>query len=901
MFSQRLFLSVIFFVLLSGLSRARCDERPAYPPASTNEASLLKLCAPFLEMSDSELIALAPPQGGFYFSNCPNCDQGDQDNQITWNLELGDKVQCKYCKAILPSEKYPENEQLVATTPTGKTQVFKFYRAPDGMGYWFEGRRWYEQRMLVQDAAYNLAQLYTLDPVKHAGAGHRAALILNRFAQLFPDYIARFDYPGVDKEFLDADKVTQGYKKKPDGAYRFARWDWWAYMDVSRQLLLTYDLLRDTKLLTPDNKSKIETQLFGAMLDFVALYDESPLTNMHPTLWTAEVVASRVLNRPALAEKVIVQMKRLLHDEFTYDGMWAEGTPSYHEQTVIGLKIVLASLRPNLKGAAFDEWLAKEQPDLWRALRAADALRLPNDRYAAVHDSWAEQRYYGQPTSQSTPRLLPGMGYGILGGGANQKQWQAHLNWSGRFGHDHYDSLNILLYGAGREQVSDIGYSHTKARAWTMTTAAHNTVLIDTLNQMTSNGTDSALGSLQIFNAADPDFQIVQASAGAYPNVATKYQRTLIAVGEVGSTPDASEPYVVDVFDVAGGSRHDWLLHGSADEPQDLELQTKVGKQEKSLPLQPLASLLPADFKFEPLTMTGNYERITNGPWALGNFRDLETGTSDQTIIATFRNKAEPTRGLRSWILNAPKTTLTTARSWAVRGTGTSFAENESALDEHLRATLMVRRDEAQSRFIAVHQPFASAGSTPNVGQVQTVTQIPLLPDGFALKIERASGTDYLLFGEADGKPRSGNDGALQFSFDGRVALAQAKAGGQGAGREYSLKMLDGTRFQFGSEKLNGKKLQPARLLRVEENRLTIEGRFPVAVGGVLLVRHGDKRTTAFHVARVENEGANTVIETVEPPVLTGEVNGVLKMLSFPRLELPAPHSIEASVLTVKP
>jgi hypothetical protein len=180
------------------------------------------------------------------------------------------------------------------------------------------------------------------------------------------------------------------------------------------------------------------------------------------------------------------------------------------------------------------------------------------------------------------------------------------------------------------------------------------------------------------------------------------------------------------------------------------------------------------------------------------------------------------------------------------------------------------------------------------------VTQIPLSPDGFALKIERASGTDYLLFGEADGKSRSGNDGALKFSFDGRVALAQAKAGEQGAGREYSLKMLDGARFQFGAKQLNGNPIPPARLLDMNGNRYTIEGRFPVAVGTVLLLRHGNNRTTAFHVARIENEGANTVIETVEPPVFTGEVNGVLKMLSFPRLELPAPHLAEASVLIAK-
>jgi hypothetical protein len=879
--------------MLATRINAQDDKRAAYPLESTDETYLLRVTAPFLEMSEEQLLALAPPQGGFYFSNCPNCDLGGQDNQIIWKLELGEKVQCQYCKVILPSEKYPENEQFVVQTPTGKTQVFKFHRAADGMGYWFEGRRWQEQRITLENAAYNLAQLYTLDPVKHAEAGRRAAAILNRFTQLFPDYIPRFDYPAKDKEFIEIDKIPQGYKQLPDGGFRYARWDWWAYMDVSRRLLLTYDLLRDSELLSAAEKSKIETDLFGAMLSFVTLYDDVPLTNMHPTLWISQIVASRVLDRPALAERVMAQMRQLLRDEFTYDGFWAEGTPSYHLQTVVGLKVVLEFLRPDLKGAALDDWIAGQYPDLSRALKAADSLRLPNGRYVAIRDSWAEQSY-GTPIAQSSSQLWPGMGYAVLGLGKGDEQLQAHLSWSGRFGHSHYDSLNLLLFGAGRELVSDIGYTHTKARAWTMTTAAHNTVLINALNQMTGNKTDSALGSLQVFHVADPNFQVVQAQApNAYPDLATQYQRTLIAVAPSGSTPDAAEAYVVDVFDVAGGARHDWLLHGSADDAQTLELQNAQTRQ--PLATQPQPSLLPDDFKFEPLTMTGNYERITNGPWALGNFRDLQSASSDDTILATFRNKAEPTRGLRSWILGAPQTTFTTARSWAVRGTGPPFTENEARLDEFLRATMMVRRDTTQSRFIALHQPFA-AGSTPGAGQVQRVTQIPLAPDGFALKIERGEKTDYLLWGENDGKLRSGHDGALKFAFDGRAALAQA-----GAGREYSLKLLDGTRFQFGEKQLAGTRVQPARLLGVDENRYTIEGRFPVAVGGVLLLRHGDNRTTALHVARVESAGENTLIETVEPAILEGEVGGVLKMSSFPKLELPAPHWAQTSVLAATP
>jgi hypothetical protein len=853
-------------------------QHPIYP-ISSSTADLKRDCEPFLAMSDAQLLALVPPQAGFFFENCPNCDQGDEDNQITWNIALGDKVQCKYCKAILPSEKYSDDKTVVVKTPTGKQQTFHYYQGSDGKKYWFEGRRWYEQRILVEKAAYALAQFYALDKTQNAEAGRRAALILKRFADVYPDYIVHSNYPGVENILFTNGNSVAGYEKLPDGAFRVAKWSWWAYMDISRDLLQTYDLLYNSGQLTPADKTHIETDLFQAMLDFVTQYDGTPLNNMFPTLWASQIVASRVLNKPAIADKALTQMRQLIRENFTYDGVWEEGTPSYHLQSAGGLHYDLRLLRPDLTGNAFEAWLNKEYPDLARAINAVDAFRLPNGRYAAVNDSWSEQDYSPR-IDKSQSYLLPGMGYGVLGTGAGKSQLQAHLKWSGRYGHEHYDSLSLLLFGEGQELASDIGYTHTKARAWTMATAAHNTVLIDGLNQLTRQAPDLARGNVVTYEVRDPSFQVVSAEApNAYPN-AKKYQRTLLVVAPQGSTP-----YVVDVFDVAGGSRHDWLLHGSADDAQTLELTTPDGKP---LALQPKATLLPEGFHFKPLTKQGDYDYITNGQWALGNFRDLQTAPSDSTVVATFRNLTQPQAGLRTWVLGAPSSQLTTARSWAVRHTGVAFQEDESKLDEHLRATLFVQRNGKQNRFVAVHQPLAS---TPDAKLVQRVTQIPLAPDGFALKIERSGGTDYLLLGEG-AKVRSGHDGKLKFAFDGRIALAQA------VGKKFALKMLDGTSFRIGSQQLKGTAQPAVALLKIENNLYTVAGHFSVAAGEVFTIRHGDGRTSSFHVAAVKAEGTNTVIETVEPPALSGAVDGVLEMLTFPNWKLPAPHTVATTALT---
>src|SRR4051812_37915324 len=56
-------------------------------------------------------------------------------------------------------------------------------------------------------------------------------------------------------------------------------------------------------------------------------------------------------------------------------------------------------------------------------------------------------------------------------------------------------------------------------------------------------------------------------STSAYRGIASCYLRTLALIGT-----DESDAYVVDVFDVEGGDRHDYLLHGSADEDSEADL-----------------------------------------------------------------------------------------------------------------------------------------------------------------------------------------------------------------------------------------------------------------------------------------------------------------------------------------
>jgi hypothetical protein len=431
------------------------------------------------------------------------------------------------------------------------------------------------------------------------------------------------------------------------------------------------------------------------------------------------------------------------------------------------------------------------------------------------------------------------------------------------------------LFGEGEELYSDLGYTHSRARGWTIATAAHNTVVIDQKSQAIGSAENRVNGNLQLYDASDENFQIVEAEVpGAYPDLATTYRRALIAV----TAPDNTK-YVVDIFDVAGGRRHDWMLHGSADRAQTLELA--AGNH--PLEMKPVTSLLPADFKWKAPQSEGDAGLAREDSWAYGVLRDARAAASDSTVVATYRAQENPQQGARSWIIGAPGTRYTTARAWATRNTGVGFGQDDALLDKGMREALMVTRSGPTNRFVAVHCPFNGEVAVKNV------TAIPLQPDGLALKIERVNGTDYVLYAD-DAKPRHGRDGELEIVFDGRVALAQQD------GAQRTLKMIGGTAFIFGDQKLSsGTGVLQAALQIVRGNEYVVAGVLPLTAGDTFIMRHGNGRTTAFHVQSARHENGTTILKTAEPPAFSGSADGELKLQFFPQETFPAPHTVIVS------
>ncbi len=853
------------------------SQNAVYNLRGVSEAQLLRTCGPFLSMTEQELIDMVPVQGGFRFCGSPESDTGAQENNMIWDPSLGSKVKCRFTGTLFPNDRYPENGYIEVKTPSGKIQRFNYHEAPDGKKYWFESRRWYEQRILLERIAHDLAALYSIDPSRYEPAGKRAVLILKRFAALYPDYIIKFDHPGREKGFYTADAYPDEVVKRKHDAWRLAKWSWWAYMDVSEKLLLTYDLLQHTPLLAPADRQMLEQDLFVPMLRFVEPYEKniSP-TNMNPTLWSAQAVASNVLGLPELAGTVKSGISRMLNEQFSHDGFWKEATVSYHRQTISGLSAVFSKLYPLLDDAQKENLMKKEYPDLLKALEADHAFRLPNGHYACLNDTWSADAYRPR-LERSAAHLKTGVGYGVLGMGEGNDQFQAHLNFNGRFGHDHYAGLNLLLFGKGKELTADLGYTHTKARPWASSTAAHNLVVVNGKSQESGAGTPYAgTGNLLLFSGADPGFQVIEADApdNYSQEKVSIYKRTLIAV----QTP-AGAHYLADIFRVEGGERKDWILHGAADSTQQLIVETTDGR---ALPWQEGKALIPEGIAFEESPGIPAYQYMWKPYWAYANFRNITETRTNEPLVATFRYRDEPGKGLRTWIMPDGNSLVSKAESWSVR----NAAENQSRLDDYLRPSVIISREGPASRFAAVHVPF---DGEPRIGSVQVIHQDAR---SVAFKIVHDDGTtDYILYRDEAGKTSFVLDGET-VAFDGRIAFARF-----GTDKTVLLKMVDGNEFAVGKRKIRGKTFS-GKLLKVSGNQLEVEGNTGLSPGEILTVRHGNGKTSSFRVGSVTVQKGKSLIVTEEPPVFDLAENGLIKRTAFPFFEFPGPHYVKTSILS---
>jgi hypothetical protein len=395
-----------------------------------------------------------------------------------------------------------------------------------------------------------------------------AAYILRSYAALYPTYPPHTDPTTTWKRA--AGRAT-------DGTLTEARW--------IIQLAWAYDLIADSDLLTPSDRTAISDGLFRPAFAKIKENDHSP-TNWQAWHDAALAIIALVLGDEAQFRDAFNNPKygfyALLDQGAAADGFWWEGSWGYHFFTLnafiylaeMGTRAGLDPYANAYLRAMFSAPLQIAMPDLtlppfndsgvvslgtnsWMYDVGCNHYRDPDLLLVAKSRSWqsllwgTESLPVSNATALPSSVLFPQAGYAILRAGSDDPRYIAldfgpHGGW-----HGHYDKLGYISAGSGGILGTDPGthlYSLPLHDSWDRTTVAHNTVVVDEINQTETTG------QLRRFLGL-PALSLATATAGsAYPNRAT-IERTLIL----------NDDYWLDVTRAATLDRnphsYDWVYH----------------------------------------------------------------------------------------------------------------------------------------------------------------------------------------------------------------------------------------------------------------------------------------------------------------------------------------------------
>lgn len=451
--------------------------------------------------------------------------------------------------------------------------------------------------LMVRDAAFEYALRYYLSG--EAGDALEVKNMLMHFAAVIPEW------PLWDR---------QGSRRAQDDRRFHAQWDgrgiWgsWFHSDMesSYPVLRAYDLIHDT--LNDSERRRIESGIFRHQKKLIDNWGMS-YSNMVGSHLLGLARFGLVLPEPEYVHEVLDIYHNMVYVGFFPDGFYREVSPAYHTMPVGRMTGRIPAM---LKG--YSDPPGYRHPETGRRVDDIDLAQ----KYSLHHERWwsawdkltlptrprrttlaVNDAGVGRPAwwTRNPPhteaRLLGTSGIAMLGAGGEETPQQLYLLFADTHGHEHSDALNIAWFARGREVFSETNYrplpGSDSTRAWQASAAGHNTVVIDEKNQhgrhsgnrrditqddemlgmLTWRHRQRAVnkGNLIVFDHGWPCVQAAEAEAeNSYSPVADLYRRTLVLVDLGGG-----DSYLVDIFRVRGGSRHDYMLHGCLDEEYTAE------------------------------------------------------------------------------------------------------------------------------------------------------------------------------------------------------------------------------------------------------------------------------------------------------------------------------------------
>jgi hypothetical protein len=850
-----------------------------------------------LELGPEAVVDLVPEQAGFHHERCPSCDAIGAEDSLFWSVREPEVVTCRQCEGKFPNDTIPAKvnnavpEERIEVLP-GLFHSYPYHSVEPTRA------RYPGERIYLGAKRDDLARTFLSRFALYAAIRHRddpearddpkpstlAALILLRFAQVYPAYAVHYDQPRQPKYLQSAD-LRPPYR---DG-FRSAKWDRSGALNVPMNLVIAYAILREDpamaeagRLLGEDEPGEvIEEDLLRSSARFLLGH---PDPHDERSIYAARglLAVGHLLGDEPLREAGLKTLDSLSRRGFYHDGHWRSGDPEAHRR-VVGLldgwfRGLVPELGPDVAipppaipgppGQVVPTLARQDDPApgtsgeevaamLALARRAEDAAIVDPEVRQVTQVSWPPS-----PPREEVrrPTLLGGAGLARLSAGAGEDAIDLELRGFGDFDGFRYDRLAIRLALGGRTVLGDLDDLPASAEGWERSTASHNAVIVDGLNQRESpaEARRPVPGSDILFFAADEDFQVATLrDPRAYPVTASRYRHTMAIVH------DDRARYALGVFEVRGGHQHDQLFHAP---PGSASRWRLAGSWERGP-----RTLLPSSIVAVPNASA------EDGRWfiqAYAGFTELLQAGVEGPTQASLEGPDGPL--VRLHLLNPGSSTVYSAEAPDPTGQG--------------RGAMIVRRssddpEPLQSTFVTLFEPPGRSG-LGRVGRVES-------PEGTALVVmETAGGIEHLMVNDAPGTVRivPMTDGTI-LKTDGLLVRVRADA----------LSMAGGTFAEVGGRRVEQRRAEGKIVASVRSTDRGGLGWFetdgPVEDAGAmagrsLIVSHGGEASRAWTIDHVEvgADGKARIVVAEEPGFVLDPGTGSAVYYQFPGSTAPGPH-----------
>lgn len=566
-----------------------------------DDARTAELARQAMALSDEQIAELILPEHGFTDQlTCIAC--GCQTT--TFSLDRPHQIDCPECGAVMTAESLPVDMEISGPNLLGESVTYALSGVrpgPVGIAATIRFRRHHE----MAAAARALGETY--HATGDEALAHRSVQIMARFAEVYPHW------PVFRRGGKPYWRIWTIGPERPWSDWLYGRWSDLFMYEIPQDLVFAYDLVYESpaweelSLEGEDLRRRIEETLFRPAVEFALTAHADcggRIYNLNPTMYERMIHLGRVLNDPDVVHQAVRFMQDMIRMSYHFDGMEYEGTLTYHGVVTWRLAIAVRMLSgyqdpPGYVDERFGIVLGGgeeplKMPIYSRAMQITQMMTFPNGNRVCVHDtSWGEGRAETPPDAVPRNIELNAYGHFALGGGLGADGMQAHLHFCPRIegGHFHRDRLQLILWGAGEELLPDVGYVNMGRphRYFINRQLAHNTVQVffdeppeqPEVVQPEKVPTDPVERFRTIAEAERPAVYARSELLAYDPGSVSDGQVQLVAATSPGPEwmgirrrerhllmvrVDERRCYLVDVFRVAGGDRHRFVLRASADE-----------------------------------------------------------------------------------------------------------------------------------------------------------------------------------------------------------------------------------------------------------------------------------------------------------------------------------------------